>query len=53
MLPIPETTGNISVTFAALSYVGTLWLTVLSDPALASDVAVLTAALRRELASAP
>ena len=53
VLPIPETTGNISVTFAALSYAGTLWLTVLSDPDLAPDVAVLTAALRREPASAP
>jgi diacylglycerol O-acyltransferase / wax synthase len=51
VLPIPETTGNIPVTFAALSYAGTLWLTVLSDPALVPDVAVLTAALRRELAS--
>ena len=53
VLPIPETTGNISVTFAALSYAGTLWLTVLSDPDLTPDVAVLTAALRRELPSAP
>ena len=53
VLPIPETTGNIPVTFAALSYAGTLWLTVLSDPALTPDVAVLTAALRRELAAAP
>jgi diacylglycerol O-acyltransferase / wax synthase len=53
VLPIPETTGNIPVTFAALSYAGALWLTVLSDPALVPDVAVLTAALRRELATAP
>ena len=53
VLPIPETTGNIPVTFAALSYAGTLWLTVLSDPALMPDVAVLTAALRRELAGTP
>ena len=53
VLPIPETTGNISVTFAALSYAGTLWLTVLSDPDLVPDVAALTAALRRELASVP
>ena len=52
VLPIPETTGNIPVTFAALSYAGTLWLTVLSDPAVVPDVAVLTAALRRELACA-
>jgi diacylglycerol O-acyltransferase / wax synthase len=49
VLPVPYTTGNVCVTFAALSYAGTLWLTVLSDPALVPDVAELTAALRREL----
>jgi diacylglycerol O-acyltransferase / wax synthase len=52
VLPVPETTGNIPVTFAALSYAGTLWLTVLSDPALVPDVAVLTTALSQELAFA-
>lgn len=50
VLPVPETTGNIPVTFAALSYAGTLSLTVLSDPALVPDVPVLTAALSQELA---
>lgn len=50
VLPVPETTGNIPVTFAALSYAGTLRLTVLSDPALMPDVTVLTAALSQELA---
>lgn len=49
VIPIPNTTGNVPVTFAALSYAGTLWLTVLSDPAQLPDVGVLTAALRREL----
>jgi WS/DGAT/MGAT family acyltransferase len=49
VLPVPATTGNVSVSFAALSYAGTLWLTVLSDPALVPDVAELTGALRREL----
>jgi diacylglycerol O-acyltransferase / wax synthase len=54
VLPVPYTTGNVCVTFAALSYAGTLWLTVFSDPALVPDVAELTAALRRELgATAP
>jgi len=52
VLPVPATTGNVPVTFAVLSYAGTLWLTVLSDPAVVPDVAVLTAALRGELASA-
>jgi len=51
VVPIPNTTGNVPVTFAALSYAGTLRLTVLSDPAQVPDVGVLTAALRRELAS--
>jgi diacylglycerol O-acyltransferase / wax synthase len=49
VLPVPATTGNVSVSFAALSYAGTLWLTVLSDPALVPDAAALTGALRREL----
>lgn len=52
VLPIPST-GNACVTFAALPYAGTLWLTVLSDPALVPDAAELTAALRRELAASP
>ena len=33
IIPIANTAGNVPVTFAALSYAGTLWLTVLSDPA--------------------
>jgi hypothetical protein len=49
VLPVPPTTGNVSVSFAALSYAGTLWLTVLSDPALVPDITELTGALRREL----
>jgi WS/DGAT/MGAT family acyltransferase len=52
VIPIPNTTGNVTVTFAVLSYAGTLRITVLSDASLVPDVAVLTAALRRELGSA-
>ena len=52
VIPIPNTTGNVTVTFGALSYAGTLRITVLSDPSRTPDVAVLTAALRRELGSA-
>ena len=33
VIPIPNTTGNVTITFAALSYAGTLRITVLSDPA--------------------
>jgi putative intracellular protease/amidase len=36
-----------------LAAAGTLWLTVLSDPAQAPDVGTLTAALRQELSSTP
>ena len=53
IIPIANTAGNVPVTFAALSYAGTLWLTVLSDPAHVPDVAALTAALRQELPPAP
>jgi hypothetical protein len=34
---IPNTTGNVPITFGAMSYAGTLRLTVLSDPALVAD----------------
>ena len=53
VIPIANTAGNVPVTFAALSYAGTLWLTVLSDPDQAPDVETLTAALRQELSSTP
>jgi WS/DGAT/MGAT family acyltransferase len=52
VIPVPATTGNVTVTFAALSYAGTLLITVLSDPSRVPDVAVLTAALRHELGGA-
>ncbi len=52
VIPIPNTTGNVTVTFAVLSYAGTLRITVVSDPSRVPDVAVLTAALRQEPGSA-
>jgi len=52
VIPVPNTTGNVTVTFGVLSYAGTLWIAVLSDPSRVPDVALLTAALRRELGSA-
>jgi len=52
VIPIPTTTGNVTIAFGVLSYAGMLRITVLSDPSRVPDVAVLTAALRRELASA-
>jgi diacylglycerol O-acyltransferase len=51
IIPIPSTTGNVTVTFAALSYAGTLRITVLSDPARVPDAAALAAALDRELSA--
>ena len=52
VIAIPNTTGNVTVTFAALSYAGTLRITVGSDPSQVPDVAVLIAALRRDLGGA-
>ena len=52
IIPIPSTTGNVTVTFAASSYAGTLRITILSDPAGMPDAAALAAALGHEL-SAP
>ena len=52
IIPIPSTTGNVTVTFAASSYAGTLRITILSDPARMPDAPALAAALRRELSAA-
>ncbi len=46
---IPSTTGNVTVTFAAASYAGTLRITILSDPSRMPDAPALAAALRHEL----
>jgi diacylglycerol O-acyltransferase / wax synthase len=42
-------TGNLSVTFVALSYAGTLTITVVCDPDAVPDLPVLVEALQREL----
>jgi diacylglycerol O-acyltransferase / wax synthase len=49
IIPIPPTTGNVTVTFAAASNAGTLRITILSDPARVPDAPALAAALRHEL----
>jgi hypothetical protein len=46
-IPVTATSGNVTVSFAALSYDGTLCLTVNSDPQWCPDVVLLEAALRR------
>jgi hypothetical protein len=52
VIPIPNATGNVPLTFAALSYARTPRLTVLSDPAPVPDVEMVTAAMRHEPSSA-
>ena len=49
IIPIPATSGNVTVTFAASSYAGTLRITILSDPDRMPDAPALAAALRQEL----
>jgi WS/DGAT/MGAT family acyltransferase len=51
IIAIPSTTGNVTVTFAAASYAGTLRITILSDPACVPDSSALAAALHRELSA--
>ena len=53
IVPIPSTTGNATVTFAAASYAGALRITILSDPARVPDAPALAAALRHELVALP
>ena len=53
IIPIPTTTGNVTVTFAASSYAGTLRITILSDPARMPDAPALATALRRQLSAPP
>ena len=42
-------TGNITVAFAALSYAGSLNVTVIADPELCPDLSDIIQALQREL----
>ena len=53
IIPIPATTGNVTVTFAAASYAGTLRITILSDPGRVPDAPALAAALQHELPGPP
>jgi len=48
MLPLSAATGNVSVAFAALSYAGTLAITVVADPDACPDLDVVPAALAEE-----
>jgi len=49
LIPVPMITGNITVAFAALSYAGTLTITVVADPERCPDLPEVASALHREL----
>ena len=49
VIPIAVVTGNVTVSFAVLSYAGTLGITVMSDPAACPDLDTLRAALQDQL----
>jgi hypothetical protein len=51
IVPLTGTTGNVTVAFAALSYAGTLAITVVVDPDRVPDLPVLLAGLRDQLAA--
>jgi hypothetical protein len=50
-IPVTSTTGNVTVTFAALSYAGTLTVTVIADPDTCPDMKVVVAELQGQLDS--
>lgn len=49
IVPVAVVTGNVSLSFAVLSYAGTLGITVIADPEVCPDLAVLRDALDEEL----
>jgi diacylglycerol O-acyltransferase / wax synthase len=49
VIPLSATTGNVTVAFTALSYAGTLTVTMIADPDHAPDLATLRTALQTEL----
>jgi hypothetical protein len=51
LLPLSAATGNVTVAFAALSYAGTLVITIVADPDACPDLQALREALVTELAA--
>ena len=49
VLPVALVTGNVTVSFAVMSYAGSLVVTVIADPDACPDVAVLGELLAGEL----
>ena len=50
MMPVSMITGNVTVAFTALSYAGTLVVTIVADPELCPETTALREALDREFA---
>ena len=53
LVPISLATGNVTVAFAAMSYAGTMTVTIVTDPTHHPDRDVLVRALETELTLAP
>jgi diacylglycerol O-acyltransferase / wax synthase len=49
LIPVSQTTGNVTVAFAVLSYAGTLVTTITSDPQHCPDLSELAAELHKQL----
>ena len=49
LIPLSSATGNVTVSFAALSYAGSLTITLIADPDTCPDVSELRDALEEEL----
>ncbi len=49
IIPLSAATGNVTVSFAVLSYAGSLTITLIADPDTCSDLAELRDALEEEL----
>jgi WS/DGAT/MGAT family acyltransferase len=51
LVPIPVTPGNVTLSFAVLSYAGDLCVTIVADPDTCPDLGVLAEALQDELST--
>jgi hypothetical protein len=49
VIPITTIAGNVSLSFAAISYAGTTVVTIMADPDRLPDLNELTAGLQHEL----
>jgi hypothetical protein len=49
IIPLSAATGNVTVSFAVLSYAGTLTITLIADPDTCPDLATLRDTLEEEL----